>query len=835
MRRHLLLILSFALCLSSAYASQFGRLTGTVRDDKNQPIQSTSVRLENTRLGTASDLDGQFQIAAIVPGRYTVLISSVGYRSQKIVDVEIVSGRRTHLSVKLEAETLNLSPVTVTFKKPPVNLDETYERVTVLQETIAELPVRRSDNMVQYQPGAVLGPGGDVHVRGGRSGELVYVVDGLQVEDPVAGKRAANIGREGMQEVQFLTGTFDAEYGSSMSGVVNIVSREGGDKYRGSLEWESPMLNESPYRTDNIKGFRTRTVLDNQDPWIPSEGRYSGTLSGPVPFMQPMTFFLHGVHEAETKTEAFGDKWVRRITGKLALPLNGGKLTGSFGFRGRDDQPYNHQWKYNSHRFHRRWERNNRASLTWTDSINPTLFYDLTAGVYHRTSDVKIFKTWDEYVEAGWEAPRGGSGFYNVGQWSDTWSESEATSIVGSGKLNWHPTASQELTAGADLRSEQIKLTDIDLTGIGPNDEQLGRVNRFDESPLELAVWGQDRIELGRWLFNSGLRLDVVDVGSSGWSIPAEAGSTSRSIDPKWQLSPRVGVAFRSGERTSLHAAYGQFFQMPDYKAMFINAAALGNDQSQVFGIVGNPDLNPQRTVAYELGLKHAETELVGFSLTGFYKDIKDLVAEKISATVTGREIVTFRNVDESVAYGVELSVHKLYADYWSLDLNYTLSWAEENDDAKDDPRLPWDRRHSTNAIFAWQTGRDAYPRVFGTPVLQGVSVGLLATYSTGLPYPMSDFATPGMPGDLGTNTTAVFVRVDVRVAKTFWWDELAFTPFVTVDNLLDRQNPIEPAPESNFEHTIAIYGTETRFISDPDPAYWDIPRLVRAGVQLRF
>ncbi len=846
MRSILLFLLASLILITSTQATLksalFGRLTGTVVDQSGVPIPSASVRLDGTPLGVASEIDGRFRLTAITPGFYTVLVSNVGYRPQQILEVQITSGRTTTLTIELAPQTMNLDPVTVTFKKPPVSLDETHERVSVTQKTIAELPVRRSDHMLQYQPGMVIGPGGDVHVRGGRSGSVEYVVDGMRVEDPVAGRRAANIGREGMEEVQFHTGTFNAEYGSSMSGVVNIYSREGGEKYRGSIEWESPMLNDSPYRDDNDSRYDPATVLDNQDPWIPTEGRYSGTLSGPVPFFSPMTFFLHGVHEAETKTEPFGDKWVRRITGKLALPVDDGKLALSFGLRGRDDQPYNHQWKYNADQYHRRWERNNRASLTWTDSVNPFLYYDLTAGIYHRTYDVKVFQTWDEYLASDWQVPELGlhDYFYEEDDWSDTWSESEATSLVASGELNWYPDPRQEVTGGVEVRREQLRLVDIEITGIGWNEKMIGKLNSFDESPVEFAAWGQDRYELDRWVFRGGLRYDYANPGGEGVAAFTNGSGSTRlktsSIDPKYQLSPRLGVSYRMLNSMSLHAGYGHFFQMPDYEAMFINAASFSARQARQFEIVGNTDLEPQRTVSYELGLKHALSDYVGYAVTGFYNDVSDLVSARRVFDEDGQEYLSYENIDESRSYGIEVSVRKTFGDFWSLDLNYTLSWAEEMVDGEPGNPLLWDRRHTSNTVFAWQTGRKYYPELFGTSVLQGASIGLLTTISSGLPNPGSWSDDPYVQALNPDDSGADFLRVDVRVAKSFWWDDVVITPFVTVDNIFDRQNPIEVGSKNNY----AAYEWDGDLgvnvpTNDIDPTYWDIPRIVRAGVQLSY
>ena len=121
-------------------------------------------------------------------------------------------------------------------------------RSTIRRETVEELPVETVEQILQIQTGAVTDAAGELHLRGGRSGEIVYYIDGQRVEDPIDGASPLFINREAVEELSVLSGTFNAEYGDAMSGVVQIITREGGENFHASVEYLSPALNPSPYR-----------------------------------------------------------------------------------------------------------------------------------------------------------------------------------------------------------------------------------------------------------------------------------------------------------------------------------------------------------------------------------------------------------------------------------------------------------------------------------------------------------------------------------------------------------------------------------------------------------
>ncbi len=113
--------------------------------------------------------------------------------------------------------------------------DLTSSQAVVDAEQIRELPVENFQRVLTLQAGVVVGAGGDIHIRGGRTSEIAYTIDGLSINDPFFNTLGMQIARNAIQEMTVVSGTFNAEYGNAMSGVVNIVTKEGGQKYTGEL------------------------------------------------------------------------------------------------------------------------------------------------------------------------------------------------------------------------------------------------------------------------------------------------------------------------------------------------------------------------------------------------------------------------------------------------------------------------------------------------------------------------------------------------------------------------------------------------------------------------
>ena len=166
-------------------AGQTGKITGKVLDkETSNPLPGVNVLLENTSMGAATDPDGEFVILDIPPGLYTVKLSFIGYATVTIENVRATADLTTNLySINMAPEAIEGETITVTAEKPLLEVNATNEVHVVRAEDIKNLPVRGYANVVALQT-SVVDDGGTLHIRGGRSEEVGYYVDGVSAVDP---------------------------------------------------------------------------------------------------------------------------------------------------------------------------------------------------------------------------------------------------------------------------------------------------------------------------------------------------------------------------------------------------------------------------------------------------------------------------------------------------------------------------------------------------------------------------------------------------------------------------------------------------------------------------
>ena len=229
-------ILSLLFLLSSLVAQTTGKISGVVVDkDKNDALPGANIYIINSAYGTASDGEGRFSIINIPPGKYTLKVDMIGYKSIQLDDLIVSVNRTTSLDIEMEATVIEGEVVTVEVSRLTQKKDQTGTIKNISSEEIDALPVENIGNVINMQAGVVNG-----HFRGGRNTEVTYMIDGVQVDESYGGGSAAvDVQPEAVQDLEVITGTFNAEYGRAMSGVVNMVTRDGGPKFEGSISGAS--------------------------------------------------------------------------------------------------------------------------------------------------------------------------------------------------------------------------------------------------------------------------------------------------------------------------------------------------------------------------------------------------------------------------------------------------------------------------------------------------------------------------------------------------------------------------------------------------------------------
>ncbi len=273
-----LLVLIFTAGLLNAQTT--GKIAGKVLDQKSgDGLPGANVMLEGTSRGAVSDLNGDFYLINISPGTYTIKVHLIGYEPVRVEKLHVSVNRTSNVEVKLKETTLELGEeVVVTAEKIALKKDQTSSVRNVSADQIASLPVESIGAVISLQPGVVAG-----HFRGGRMTEVAYLVDGLQVDEAFGGEgKTVDLEPEAIQDLEVITGTFNAEYGRAMSGVVNAVTKTGGADFHGAVS--ADLANYLTPHKDIFIGLKDSELDRNQD--------YKLQLSGPL-LTNKLTFFTN--------------------------------------------------------------------------------------------------------------------------------------------------------------------------------------------------------------------------------------------------------------------------------------------------------------------------------------------------------------------------------------------------------------------------------------------------------------------------------------------------------------------------------------------------------------
>src|SRR5262249_5836075 len=310
----------------------------------------------------------------------------------------------------------------------------------------------------------------------------------------------------------------------------------------------------------------------------------------------------------------------------------------------------------------------------------------------------------------------------------------------------------------------------------------------------------QDQIEWNDLTIRAGLRLDYFDANST---IPSDLANPANAIagappsppkptSTKAYVSPRLGVSYPINPTAAIYFAYCHFYQMPPLGDVFNNADYSVLDElasgSISYGVLGNPDIRPERTVQYQMGFKQAINPKLGLDLNAFYKDIRDLLGVEFISTYNDAEYPRMTNVDFGNVIGITLSLDQRPIGPFSAQLDYTWQRADASSsdpretatraEAGEDPRprqIPcnWDQRNTLNLTV-----------VYAKPDLYTLSA--ITRLDSGQPF--TPIIEPGFGEGLEANSgrKPASLVIDLRGERYLRWGSQNLSLFGRVFNLFD-------------------------------------------------
>lgn len=271
---------------SWSYAATSGKIAGKVISaGTGEPLPGANVMIEGTSIGAATDAEGDYYILNVTSGRYNVKVSMMGYKPVIQTEVNVSINHTTPVNFQMEETVIDVGEsVIVVAHRPSVEVDKTSSRHVVESREIAVRPIAQLSDLLTSIPGIDYNAGGELTVRMGTLDQVAFMIDGMRARNPLNSQPYFNVNLMAIQELEIITGGYDAEYGEAQSGIFNIITKEGADHYTGSLEfrwtppglyhWGTALYDYSSERYwENTHARHQQWWIDYPDMWVDFEGK----------------------------------------------------------------------------------------------------------------------------------------------------------------------------------------------------------------------------------------------------------------------------------------------------------------------------------------------------------------------------------------------------------------------------------------------------------------------------------------------------------------------------------------------------------------------------------
>ena len=252
--RHVLVAIALAL-FAPPLLAQAGRVVGTVTDvETGQPIEGAQIFLRGTGLGAQSQGNGRYFIINVPPGTYTVVARRIGYGEQQVTNVSVLIDVTREINFRLDRSAGQLTTVKIEAQQVPLIVPGiTGSSDAITAQELQSLPVQDIKGALSLQSGFLAVPDNTdilsytdvrrglepVRIRGGRPAETLTLIDGIPINNFLFGGPALDLTTSAVQQIDFIRGGFEPQYGNALSGIINIAVREGTTDLRGNLEVQS--------------------------------------------------------------------------------------------------------------------------------------------------------------------------------------------------------------------------------------------------------------------------------------------------------------------------------------------------------------------------------------------------------------------------------------------------------------------------------------------------------------------------------------------------------------------------------------------------------------------
>ena len=879
-----MLRLSFLLLvLGLSFGQTTGKISGVVSDaETGEAIIGANVRISGTNLGAATDVDGFYYIINLDPGIYNIEVRYIGYKTA-IRELRVSVNRTTEANIQLNESAIDGEEVTVSINSMNIKKDQTSAIKNVSSDQIEILPVENVADVINMQAGVVQG-----HFRGGRNTEVTYLIDGIKVDEGFSSEgQAVALEPDAVSEIEVIIGTFNAEYGKAMSGVVNQITKSGTNNFEGSTSFS--YANYLTPNSDIFPGINQFSLNRNQDyrlqiggPILRDKlffflnykmGSYNNHLNGFNYFSPSDQSDYSSDNPNEWVSENSGDSSLvamntsknSSLMGKLKFVINN-KWKTSFLFTNNIGEwhPYSHAFRYNPNGVAYSSSETSFYAFQSNYMLSNSIFFDIKYSNLRYSNGYFVYEdpTDSRYVNDIFLQSR--PGFFTGGQ-EKAHSNRETIDHNFKFDINYQLNKYHNLKSGIDLLYHNIKNNyytiqphpdSTDYHAFIFSDTTLTTFNDiFDVSPSEISFYIQDKMEFDAMVINLGLRFDRFDPNTlypSEYRNPLNMINQVDSSDYnqariQTQFSPRLGIAYQVANEAVVHFSYGHFFQMPPFYAMYNRSDWLvptGNYET----VMGNPNLSAERTVKYEIGLWQRINNNLSADINLYYKDIYDLLSTKTITTFNDVKYGLYTNKDYGNVRGLELKLDYIHQNV-SILSNYTLQFTRgiadhptqtfSREGSSQDPvntliPMSWDQRHTFNLSVGYNTNS------YGCTVSSYFNSGTTYTFE---PVGESNLASLNLLPNNSYKPSTISVDLRAFYALTIR-NSIKAKISLSIYNLLDRLNEVAVHADTGRAYYSIITDIEratyqSTFSTLEDvygnPSMFSAPRQIKLNVGITF
>ena len=767
--KYLLICGVIAGSLTESFA-QTGTLAGIVSniEDKEDVLMGAYVRIVGTYDVAITKEDGRFAIGKIKPGDYTIKVSYIGFADYIQHGVQIKPNQITKLSFKMTPQTSTFKTVTVNGKKNLVDLDNAESRINIKSQDIQNMNVRDVQEVVALQAGVSKTMDG-IQIRGARVYETQYIVDGISAQDPLAGTGfGLDVSASSIGEIDLITGGSGAEFGDGSSGVIVTTIKEGGEKFEIAGAYQKDIKSLGGWNTDlgelsfggpigkKFNYFNNLTFRWTDEYFGPVADQLHSSLFG-----QNDSFWAPRQTNNYTHTLklAYKLKSGTKITFTNQHSLNINQNTRSLQIVGFDailTPGFQFSRSLNLDNATTYTHRSNLSSVNIKHVINEKNILDLAFGrlftnlradangkpfrtstidrIYDEnsivTDPVGIFNPDDEiqYVLPG-------PGLINNGGITPIWHDHFAREITIKAKIKHYPKKeAHKMEFGWEHKINQYQWVDVSKPWIGAPIQiddttftpsiSIGASNDiWKVKPMNGGLFFQDKIQYEGIIATLGMRFNYWAPGQ--FADNAVDNPKAPVIDQvredyknktlplglrfKARILPKVNVSFPVTTNKVLYFNYGHSMRLPHPRFLYAGLDPAYQDRS-FLSFLGNPDINPEINVSYEVGLKSQLSKDFGFTVAAFNNNRFDyIVSRKVFVKdVIGRPVTKtmYINQDYAKIQGVETNFQYRINQTFSSFLNISYQTARGKSNSARESSLQIQQNGevplSTEQYLAW-------------------------------------------------------------------------------------------------------------------------------------